>query len=48
MSPHDRFPSDSAPARRHASYASLESLSSVSGVSAVLFFAGLDWLLGRT
>ena len=37
-----------APARRHASYAPLESLSSVSGVSAVLFFAGIDWLLGRT
>ncbi len=37
-----------APARRHASYAPLESLSSVSGISAVLFFAGIDWLLGRT
>lgn len=37
----------SAPARRVAAYPALDSLAVVSGVSATLFFATLDWLVGK-
>lgn len=38
----------SAPARRAAAYTAFDSLGVVSGVSATLFFAGLDWVAGKS